>query len=129
MKPLSILLGMLLITGSAFAQTPTKTTKHKSNHKTAAAHKKSRVYYPDYRTFYDPNKDQYVFWGENQWTTSPQRPSFMKDATVGKVRVQVLHDESLNDNPQDHYQEYLRQYPPQQTTPTTPVPILTIGGK
>ena len=129
MKPLSLFLGLLLITGSAFAQTTTtKTTKHKT-HKTTAQQKKSRVYYPDYRAFYDPNKEEYTFWGENQWTTAPQRPSFMKDADMGKVRVQVLHDESLNDNPQDHYEQYLRQYPPQQTTPTTPVPILTIGGK
>ena len=87
---------------------------------------KERVYFPDYYTFYDPSRNAYVYWQEDKWVTSPEKPFFMKDANMGKARVQILQNDQLT-MPEDRFEQYMRLYPAQPVSPTVPVPIITIS--
>jgi hypothetical protein len=82
------------------------------------------VYFQDYYTFYDPKRG-YVYWNNNRWEASQELPAFMREADLGKARIQILHDRTQA-MPEDNFEAYLRQYPAQPVSPTVPVPIITI---
>lgn len=128
MKALLILAATIIITLKAFAQQKTGTHKY-SAHKTTTKKKAVKkevhaAYYPDFYTFYDSSRKSYVYWDTDQWRVSPDRPSFMKNVGGDKVRVEILHDESMAGFPESHYEQYLRLYPAQPVSPTVPVPLV-----
>ncbi|XZF15324.1 hypothetical protein ACTHGU_04240 [Chitinophagaceae bacterium MMS25-I14] len=89
---------------------------------------KQKIYFPDYYTFYDPARKSFVYWDENQWKTSSEKPALLKDADMGRTRVQFLKDENLA-LPEDNIERYMKLYPAQPVSPTVTVPIITISRK
>jgi len=73
---------------------------------------KNHVYFPDYYTFYDPRRNGYVYWNNNNWTFSPSVPSFMANIDLGKARIQLLGDIPLTSLPEPNFSRYYRMYPP-----------------
>lgn len=125
-------MAIIVLNTTVYSQGKKTTKKHKhtsvqSSHSSwAVTQSKDRVYFPDYYTFYDPKRHGYVYWQGDKWTVSPEKPFFMKDADLGKARVQVLKDEQLA-MPEDRFEQYMRLYPPQPVSPTVPVPVITIS--
>lgn len=107
---------------SAMAQSRQQKKNRKINRQEAP---KQTAYYPDFYTFYDPQRG-YIYWQDSSWYVSRERPKFMKETRKGKVRVELLHDRTIGTYPEDNAERYMQLYPAQNVTPTTPVPILTI---
>jgi|GEM_PF-1614466 len=136
MKRLKFLLFFLFVlavwASAASAQTKQKHSQQKSKTsktksvKAVEAPPKQLAYYPDFYTFYDPARGGYVYWKDSSWHVSQQRPAFMKEAQKGRVRVELLHDRTIGTYPEDNAERYMKLYPAQNVSPTTPVPILTI---
>lgn len=120
-----------------FAQdtTPKKSKhKHKSN-KTAkatvlppwaAAHKydaTAHVYFPDYYTYYDPNRGGYVFWNDGKYTFTPALPPFLEKVDLSKSRVQILKGLDLSLRPEENYPYYMKQYPADNSNNDGMVPV------
>lgn len=127
---LSFMAFLVLLNTTVYGQGK-KTHKHKRHTTMAPAQwpastSTSRIYYPDYYTFYDPARHGYVYWQENKWVVSQERPVFMRDADVGRTRVQVLQNDQLA-MPEDRFEQYMRLYPAQPVSPSVPVPIITIS--
>jgi hypothetical protein len=110
--------------------------KHKKTHKTAkaaalppwaAAHNydaTAHVYFPDYYTFYDPNRGRYVFWGNGKYEFTPAVPPFLEKVDLSKSRIQILKGISLDLQPELNYPYYMEQYPADNNNNSmVPVPI------
>ena len=113
--------------------------KHKSHkHKTttkpqqvkapqwAAAHNydaTSHVYFPDYYTFYDPNRGGYVYWDKGTWVVTPAVPPYMEKVDLSHSRIQILKGLSLDLHPELDYPHYMELYPPVNGNNMVPVPI------
>jgi len=119
----------------AIAQTTTTTTHTKTKHKKsakakipewAAAHNydaTAHVYFPDFYSFYDPNRGGYVFWDKGNWSFSPTVPPFLANVDLSKSRIQILKGLSLDLHPEENYPYYMEMYPPDQNNNTlVPVP-------
>ncbi|MCW3122050.1 MAG: hypothetical protein JWQ38_1542 [Flavipsychrobacter sp.] len=98
--------------------------KHKAHHKTAAKPMKApdwaaahhydataHAYFPDYYTYYDPNRGGYVYWKNGSYTFTPSLPPFMKNEDLAKSRVQILKGLSLDLHPEQNYPHYMQLYP------------------
>lgn len=48
------------------------------------------VYFPAYRTYYDPYRRGYVYRRNNVWVFAPTIPSFMAGLNVGALNVQFM---------------------------------------
>lgn len=48
------------------------------------------VYFPAYRTYYDPYRRGYVYWHNNAWIFAQSMPSFMMGLNLGTVNVQFM---------------------------------------
>lgn len=83
---------------------------------------KQHAYFPDYYTFYDANRNGYVFWQDNGWTFSPNIPSFLNGVNLGTSRLQILNDVPLTTHPEAYYNKYSSMYPAHSVTITVPVP-------
>jgi hypothetical protein len=81
------------------------------------------AYFPDYYTYYDPNRG-YVYWNNNTWVTSRTIPSFLTTVNLGKARIQVLNDLNLSTRPESNYSTYMRLYPANRVDITVPVPTV-----
>ena len=109
--------------------------KHKTNKTTkalvvppwAAAHKydaTAHVYFPDYYTYYDPNRGGYVFWNNGKYVFTPALPPFLEKVDLSKSRIQILKGLSLDLYPEQNYPYYMKQYPADNNNnATVPVPI------
>lgn len=75
----------------------------------------NHVYFPDYYTFYDPNRNGYVYWRNNAWAFSSSVPSFMAHVDLGRARVQVIGDLPLTTRPEPNFNRYYGMYPPSGT--------------
>jgi hypothetical protein len=137
-----ILFAFMLLSAGSYAQTSdTHTVKHKkTKHKTktvavtkvakplpdwAAAHNytgESHVYFPDYYTYYDANRGGYVFWENNQWSFTPTSPPYMTNVDLGKERVQILKNLSLELQPELDYPNTMKLYPAVHDYDNVPVP-------
>lgn len=116
---------------------PAKHTKHKKKaHKTektivappwAAAHKydaTAHVYFPDYYTYYDPNRGGYIFWNDGKYTFTPSLPPFLEKVDLSSSRIQILKGLSLDLHPELNYPYYMKQYPADNNNNTmVPVPV------
>jgi hypothetical protein len=112
-----------------------KTTKSAKTAKTsrtavppwAAAHKydaSAHVYFPDYYTYYDPNRGGYVFWNNGKYTFTPALPPFLEKVDLGKSRIQILKGLSLDLHPEQNYPYYMKLYPPDNSgNSMVPVPV------
>ena len=93
----------------------------------AAAHNydaKAHVYFPDYYTFYDPARGGYLYWDKNNFTFSPNKPSFLEKVDLAKSRIQILKGLSLDLHPERNYPRYMKLYPANnQGNANVPVPI------
>lgn len=125
-KILFFLLFVLTVWATA-ATAQTKTQKSRKSHSKSQVRfePKQPAYYPDFYTFYDPARG-YIYWQDSTWHVSSERPKFMKEAEKGRVRIELLHDRNIGSYPEDNAERYMKLYPAQNVTPTTPVPILTI---
>ena len=73
----------------------------------ASAH----VYFPDYYTFYDPARGGYLYWDKNNFSFSPEVPSFLEKADLSKARIKILKGLSLDLHPEMNYPYYMQLYP------------------
>ena len=128
---------IFLMPFATFAQDAApKNTKHK--HKTnkttkapvvppwAAAHNydaTAHVYFPDYYTYYDPNRGGYVFWSNGKYTFTPALPPFLEKVDLGKSRIKILKGLSLDLQPEQNYPYYMQQYPADGTINNGMVPV------
>ena len=71
----------------------------------------AHAYFPDYYTYYDPNRGGYVYWQNGSYTFTPSLPPFMKNADLSKSRVQILKGLSLDMHPEQNYPYYMKMYP------------------
>jgi hypothetical protein len=78
------------------------------------------VFFPDYNTFYDPNRG-YVYWKGSAWTTSTVVPTYMSKVDLNKARIQILEDE-ITVMPETRYRVYHEKYPAQKVEVVVPVP-------
>jgi len=91
----------------------------------AAAHNynaKEHVYFPDYYTYYDPQRGGYVFWKNGKWSFSPSVPPYMEKVDLAKSRVEILQGLSLDLHPEQNYPNYMKLYPPVHEYNDVPVP-------
>lgn len=72
---------------------------------------KHHVYFRDYYTFYDPYRDGYVYWYEDDWVFSRSVPSFMADVDLGSARIQLMGDIPLSRRPEYYFDRYAGRYP------------------
>lgn len=75
----------------------------------AMAHRynnKHHVYFRDYKTFYDPYRNGYVYRRNGRWNFSANVPSFMLNVNLGAARIQVVKDVPISRHPEDFYREY-----------------------
>ena len=127
---------MPLLAGAQTTSTQKSKHKHKStkiakatttplpawaaaHHYDATAH----VYFPDYYTYYDPNRGGYVFWSNGKYTFTPALPPFLEKVDLGKSRVQILKGLDLNMHPEEDYPYYMKQYPADNTVNDGMVPV------
>jgi len=73
----------------------------------ASAH----VYFPDYYTFYDPARGGYLYWDNNNFSFSPNVPSFLEKVDLSKSRIKILKGLSLDLHPELNYPYYMKLYP------------------
>lgn len=80
------------------------------------------VYFPDYFTFYSPNRG-YIYANDSYgWSASPSLPASMRGADMSKIRVQLL-DVPLTAYPEKKFESYYMHYPAQAVNGVmTPVP-------
>ena len=130
-KTVCIVLAMLPMLCQAQTQTTHKHKKHASSTTIkalpgwATAHKydgQSHVYFPDYYTYYDPNRGGYVFWKNGNWSFTPTVPPYMNDKDLGKERIQILKGLSLDLHPELDYPRYMKLYPAVHEYNDVPVP-------
>ncbi|HXS37655.1 MAG TPA: hypothetical protein VN721_13205 [Flavipsychrobacter sp.] len=121
-----------LSTGSSYAQTNAVHSRHSKHHKTPPVWAKAKgynmdahVYFPDYYSFYDPNRGGYVFWNNNKWTFTPAVPPYMSKIDLSKSRVQILKGLSLDLHPELDYPRYMKLYPADPNSNAADVPVPT----
>ncbi len=79
------------------------------------------VYFPDYYVFYSPDRG-YIYWDNNNWTTSRDMPSSMSRIDLNAARLQIL-DASLSSFPEKDFSTYANQNPAQSVNGVmTPMP-------
>ncbi|MDR3680418.1 MAG: hypothetical protein P4L41_10670 [Flavipsychrobacter sp.] len=112
-------------------------TKHKHAIKAtalppwAAAHKynaDAHVYFPDYYTFYDPNRGGYIFWENGTWSFTPTMPAYLSNKDLDRSRVQILKNVSLDLHPETDYPRYMKLYPPRPDGNYKDVPVPAAQG-
>lgn len=85
---------------------------------------KQHVYFPDYYTFYDPNRNGYSYWNNGGWAFSSAIPSFLSNIDLGTARMQMLSDIPLTTRPETRYTTYMKAYPAQPVSIAVPVPVV-----
>ena len=53
-------------------------------------HRTDYVYFPEYRTYYDPYRRGYIYRRSNAWVFAPTMPSFFAGVNVGALNVQFM---------------------------------------
>jgi hypothetical protein len=91
-------------------QRPMKTFKQQPAWAPKDYHSDRHIYFPDYHTFYDPNRG-YVSWQNNDWVASPVMPLYMKEADLRNTQIQILEDLSIDKRPELSYPRYMKMYP------------------
>lgn len=117
---LLILFSFVLLQAGAVGN---KKKKKPATHPYAAY--KTPIYFQDYYSFYDPKRG-FVYFSDSMWHVTDTVPTFMKDATVGKARIQVLQDPNER-MPEDHFDQYLKMYPANTLIAPPTVPIITLS--
>jgi len=144
MKKLLIILLLTIVPGMVMAQK--KDTKAKApKAKTAKAGKAAKpqkhekqlpswaeaqhydassyAYFPDYYTYYDPQRGGYLFWMNGKYTFTPTMPPFMEKVDMSTQRVQLLKGLSLDLHPEQNYPRYMKLYPAEHSYDKVPVPV------
>jgi hypothetical protein len=70
------------------------------------------VYFPDYYTFYSPQRGGYYYWGGNSWIFSVAMPGFLANVNLGAARMQIMSGVPVNAVPYNYFNHYYAQYPP-----------------
>lgn len=79
------------------------------------------VYFPDYYTFYDPNRG-YVYWQEDRWVTSRTLPVFMHGVDLNGARMNILDDVELSAKPEVEFRLWRERYPAENDNTAIPRP-------
>ncbi|RKO70724.1 hypothetical protein D7322_15760 [Sphingobacterium puteale] len=75
----------------------------------ARAHRydnRHHVYFRDYKTFYDPYRNGYVYMRNGKWSFSASVPSFMLNVNLGAANIRVVKDVPISRHPEDFYDDY-----------------------
>ncbi len=132
-----IIAAALLFPLIGLAQTTAK--HHKPKHiiksytvpKWAAAHQytaEAPAYFPDFYTFYDPERGGYVFLENGKWSFTPTMPAYMSNKDLNRSRVQIIKGLNLDLQPQNDYPRYMKLYPPLPTNNNNDVPVPAAQG-
>lgn len=140
MKYHKIIAMLMLVAVPLMSQAQTSHThRHKTRHHTiktqqaptwAKAHHyngQASVYFPDFRSFYDPQRGGYVFWKDGEWSFTPTVPPYMTNYDLGKERVQILRNLSLDLHPELDYPRYMELYPAVHHYDKVPTPLPIAG--
>ena len=84
---------------------------------------KQHVYFPDYYTYFDPRRNGYVYWGNNDWIFTPKLPSFLSGVDLGGARMQLL-PLPLTSLPQLNFNDNARSFPARKVDIPIPIPPL-----
>ena len=79
----------------------------------AKAHKYNsvhHVYFRDYKTFYDPYREGYVFLDRGNWRFSSVLPSFLVGIDLGRARIKFIDNIPISRHPEDFYDDYDEDY-------------------
>ena len=76
------------------------------------------VYFPDYYTFYDPNRG-YTYWDGDSWETTMTMPAFIADVDLNAARVEILNNARLEEHPELKYDIYMREFTAKPVTGVT----------
>lgn len=79
------------------------------------------VYFPDYRTFYDPGKG-YYYYDNSKWISSETPPAYLNDVDLGAARMEYIEERTFD--PVKNYMKYGKMYPVQKVYPGVPTPPL-----
>jgi len=117
----------VVVVGNNTSKTYTKTTTRVKGGPPpwAPAHgyrAKQHAYFPDYYTFYDANRNGYVYWNNSGWTFSRNVPSFLSGVNLGTSRLELLNDIPLTVHPETYYSRYNSTYPARTVTISVPIP-------
>jgi hypothetical protein len=86
----------------------------------------AHVYFPDYYTFYDANREGFVYWAQNKWTFSPTVPLYLKNVDLSRSRIKILKGLSLDLHPESNYPNYMKLYPADPNSKAINVPVPNI---
>lgn len=78
------------------------------------------VYFPDYYTFYDPERG-YIYYNNGTWVNTTTVPSYMSTVDMNKARIEVIK-EDVQMHPETKFTIYRQTYPAQHVEVTVPVP-------
>lgn len=84
-------------------------------------HNDHHVYFPDYHTFYDPNRG-YVYWNNGYWVSTPETPAFLHTVDLNRARIQILTGEDIHGQPELKYNTIVTQYPGKVVGISIPIP-------
>ena len=80
------------------------------------------AYFPDYYTYYDPNRGGYVYWKNGKYSFTPTVPPFLEKVDLGKSRIKLLKGLSLDLHPEENYPYYMKMNPADHENNLVPVP-------
>ena len=61
------------------------------------------VYFKEYKTYYDPRREGYVYLDGGRWLFSPSVPKFMLNVDLGRAQIQIMQDVPLTVRPEVYY--------------------------
>ena len=85
---------------------------------------KEHLYFPDYYTYYDPQRGGYVYWNNGKYTFSPAVPPYLEKVDLSKSRIKLLKGLSLDLHPEQNYPNYMKLYPAEHNYDKVPVPVI-----
>ncbi|WP_090678608.1 hypothetical protein [Myroides guanonis] len=66
-------------------------------------HGDRHVYFKEYKTYYDPRREGYVYLDGGRWLFSPSVPKFMLNVDLGRAQIQIMQDIPLTVRPEVYY--------------------------
>jgi hypothetical protein len=85
----------------------------------------THVYFPDYYTYYDPQRGGYVYWENGKYVFTAAVPPYLQNVDLRKSRIQLLKGLSLDMHPELDYPYYMKLYPADGTNNNGMVPVPT----
>ncbi|MBX2907706.1 MAG: hypothetical protein KF744_16800 [Taibaiella sp.] len=78
------------------------------------------VYFPDYYLFYTPVRG-YVYWSNNDWTSSQAMPAYVNDMNLIGARAEILNV-PVAATPEQDFKRYYKEFP-SEPSPRSGIPV------